>query len=130
MFVFPERLNLKEVRIRAREYRKRKKKPNQITPPIKHYHLHHLLKILHLQKSGRKAKNLSGGQEEWLIEYLEPPEMTYTTPRRKDNLYIEKINGVKIIRSKRIPSLKFKRYFGHNKHSRRFPCSFWKGFIF
>ena len=44
---------------------------------------------------GRKEKELSEEQKDWLIDYLERPEMTYTNPGRKDNVYIGKTNGLK-----------------------------------
>ena len=45
------------------------------------------------ENGGCKAKILSQEQERWLIDYLERPEISYTNPGRKDNVYIGKING-------------------------------------
>ena len=59
------------------------------------------LKIELKETRGRKAKVLTEEQEEWLIDYLERPEMTYTNPGRKDNVYIGKIDGEKQYLQKR-----------------------------
>lgn len=42
------------------------------------------LRIQFQKKGCRKVKILNEGREELLTEYLECPEMTYTTPGRKD----------------------------------------------
>ena len=53
------------------------------------------LRIQFKDSRGRKAKILSDDQEQWIIDYLERPEVTYTNPGRKDNVYVGKVNGKK-----------------------------------
>lgn len=52
---------------------KNKRAPYPLPPPRKNY--------------------LSEEQEQWLLEMLKRPDMTYTNPGRKDNVYIGKIDG-------------------------------------
>lgn len=59
------------------------------------------MKINLTEGRGRKPKVLSKEQEKWLTEYLERPEMTYTNPGRKDNVYTGKIDGKKHYEQKR-----------------------------
>lgn len=44
-------------------------------------------------KRGPRPKYLSKEQEEWLMEILERPDMTYMNPGRKDNVYVGKVDG-------------------------------------
>ena len=68
-----------------------RKKTEVIGNLAKKYNLRIQLK----ENRGCKAKILSQEQERWLVDYLERPEMCYTNPGRKDNVYIGKINGTK-----------------------------------
>ena len=47
------------------------------------------------KKAGRKRIDLTEEERKWLIEFLDRPDMTYTTPGRRDNVYIGKENGEK-----------------------------------
>ena len=47
------------------------------------------------KKAGRKRNDLTEEEKKWLIEFLDRSDMTYTTPGRRDNVYIGKENGEK-----------------------------------
>ena len=47
------------------------------------------------RKRGRKNRTLTKDQENFLLNVFERSDMTYTTPGRKDNVYIGKIDGEK-----------------------------------
>ena len=51
------------------------------------------------KKPGRSVNKLSADEIEWLLEFMERPDVTYTNPGRKDQRYIGKENG----KSKFIP---------------------------
>ena len=59
------------------------------------------LRIKLKNKRGPKKQYLSENQEYWLLEMLERPDMTYTNPRRKYNVYIGKIDGERCYVQKR-----------------------------
>ena len=84
------------------------------------------------ENRGYKVKILSQEQERWLIDYLERPEMSYTNPGRKDNIYIGKTNGTKQqTRTTEILSLGIKGRFRHPKQPRTwFPRQFRRKRIF
>ena len=52
-------------------------------------------------KRGRKNRTLTEDQENFLLDVFERSDMTYTTPGRKDNVYIGKIDGEKTFVQKR-----------------------------
>ena len=45
------------------------------------------------KKLGRPVNELSADEIEWLLEFMERPDVTYTNPGRKDQRYIGKENG-------------------------------------
>ena len=45
------------------------------------------------KKPGRPVNELSADEIEWLLEFMERPNVTYTSPGRKDKRYIGKENG-------------------------------------
>ena len=53
------------------------------------------LKVKLIEPQGRKSKILSPEQDQWLTDFLERPEMSYTNPGRKDNVYIGKTDGIR-----------------------------------
>ena len=52
-------------------------------------------------KRGPKKQYLSEDQEPWLLEMPQRPDMTYTNPGRKDNVYIGKTDGERCYVQKR-----------------------------
>ena len=49
---------------------------------------------------GRKKKELTEEQYNWLTEFLLKPDMTYTNPGRKDMVYTGKVNGQSVYKTK------------------------------
>ena len=45
------------------------------------------------KKRGRPVKEMSIEEEEWLSEFFKRPDITRHSPRRKDNVYIGKVDG-------------------------------------
>ena len=45
------------------------------------------------KKRGRPAKEMSNEEEEWLSEFFKRPDITRHSLRRKDNVYIGKVDG-------------------------------------
>ena len=45
------------------------------------------------KKPGRPVNEFSADEIEWLLEFMERPDVTYTNPGRKDQRYIGKENG-------------------------------------
>ena len=52
-------------------------------------------------KRGRKRKNLTEEQKEWLINALDRPDISMMNPGKKDHVYVGKHNGVKKYEQKR-----------------------------
>ena len=52
-------------------------------------------------KRGQKYRTLREDHENFLLDVFECSDMTYTTPGRKDNVYIRKIDGEKTFVQKR-----------------------------
>lgn len=45
------------------------------------------------KKRGRPLKDSTAEEEEWLAEFFQRPEITKHSPRRKDNVYVGKVDG-------------------------------------
>ena len=48
-----------------------------------------------------RSDELNDEEREWLIEFLDRSDISYTTPGRKDHVYVGKINGEKQYQQKR-----------------------------
>ena len=59
------------------------------------------LRIKLTGKRGRKNRTLTEDQENFLLDVFERSDTTYTTPSRKENVYIGKIDGQKTFVQKR-----------------------------
>ena len=46
-----------------------------------------------MKKPGQPVKELRADEIEWLLEFMERPDVTYTNPGRKDQRYIGKEKG-------------------------------------
>ena len=46
-------------------------------------------------KKGRPRKGLTSVEEDWLVEFFEHPGITRSTPGRKENDYVGKMDGKK-----------------------------------
>ena len=83
------------------------------------------LRIAVHNKSRRKKNKLREEEQEWIENFLERSDITYTTPGRRDTVYVgmdggkseckqkrcENINGYKIITNENFPS--FTESFEH-----------------
>ena len=47
------------------------------------------------QKAGRKKNSLSEEEIQWVIDFLNRADISYTTPGRRDNVYLGKVNKIK-----------------------------------
>ena len=45
------------------------------------------------KKQGRPENELSPEETEWLIKFMDRPDITYTNPGKKDQRYVGKENG-------------------------------------
>ena len=52
-------------------------------------------------KAGRKKKELSQEEREWLENFLERADITYTTPGRRDTVYVGMDHGKRQYKQKR-----------------------------
>eukprot|EP00111_Clytia_hemisphaerica_P013977 TCONS_00041134-protein len=59
------------------------------------------LKIKFNKKGGRMKQTLLKAEEEWLLTFLDRPDISRQTPGRKDNVYIGKVNGKREYAQKR-----------------------------
>ena len=62
------------------------------------------LKILPLNeppKRGRKKNELDEQESDWLEEFFNRSDVTYTTPGKKDQIYIGKVDGEKVFKQKK-----------------------------
>ena len=59
------------------------------------------MRIQFQNKRGRKKDELNDEEREWLIEFLDRSDTSYTTPGRKDHVYVGKIKGEKQYQQKR-----------------------------
>ena len=53
------------------------------------------VKVKFCKKTGRKKKVLSEEEQQWVKDFLDRPDISYTTPGRRDNVYIGIVNKVK-----------------------------------
>ena len=60
---------------------------------------------------GRKKNLLSEGEVDWVMAFLNQPDISYTTPGRKNNVYLGIFNKEK----KFVSFVDNKRNFGHHK---------------
>ena len=51
------------------------------------------IKLTSNKKQGRPENELSPEETEWLIEFMDRPDITYTNPGKKDQRYVGKENG-------------------------------------
>ena len=59
------------------------------------------VKVKLAQKVGRKKNELPEQENQWLVEFLNRPDISYTTPGRRDNVYLGKFDKVKKFAQKR-----------------------------
>ena len=59
------------------------------------------VKVKLAQKVGRKKNELTEQENQWLVQFLNRPDISYTTPARKDNVYLGKFDKVKKFAQKR-----------------------------
>ena len=59
------------------------------------------VKVKLTQKVGRKKNELTEQENQWLVEFLNRPDISYTTPGRRDNVYRGKLDKVKKFGQKR-----------------------------
>ena len=52
-------------------------------------------------KIEKKRDELSDEKLKWFKEFLDHPDISYMTPRRKDHVYVGKKDGVKLYEQKR-----------------------------
>ena len=51
------------------------------------------LRVAVHSKSGRKKNELSEEEKDWIQNFLEGSDITYTTPRRRDTVYVGMYGG-------------------------------------
>ena len=59
------------------------------------------IRIKYQTKAGRKENVLTEEEKEWLVNFFDRADITYTTPGRKDHVYIGKLDGIKKFVQKR-----------------------------
>ena len=50
---------------------------------------------------GRPKQDLDANEKSWLIDFLDRQDITYTTPGKRDQVYMGKINGKKVYEIKK-----------------------------
>ena len=50
---------------------------------------------------GRTKQDLDADEKSWLIDFLDRQDITYTTPGKRDQVYMGKINGKKVFETKK-----------------------------
>ena len=50
---------------------------------------------------GRPKQDLDADEKSWLIDFLDRQDITYTTPGKRDQVYMGKINGKKVYEIKK-----------------------------
>ena len=63
------------------------------------------VKIKLEQKVGRKKNVFSEQENQWLIKFLNQPDISYTIPERRDNIYLGKFGEVENFAQKYLKSL-------------------------
>ena len=60
------------------------------------------LRILPQQNNrGRPKQILDADEKSWLIDFLDRPDITYTMPGKRDQVYMGKVNGKKVYETKK-----------------------------
>lgn len=79
----------------------RPQSPRRKTEVIKSLASKFNVKVKFGEKSGRKKNLLSEEEQQWVLNFLDRADISYTTPGRRDNVYIGVFNKVKKYAQKR-----------------------------